>query len=94
MDLLVDSSSNRHEDQKYFLGGKGNRGLGLTTLPPLCAYGHEIWELQPPETFRACPDLYRYCFSLIYTYWVRSWLGCRGVLDKIVMKNIPVTTGD
>ena len=29
-----DSVSNRNEDQEYFLGGKGCRSVGLTTLPP------------------------------------------------------------
>jgi hypothetical protein len=30
----LDSTSNRNEYQEYFLGGKGGRCLGLTTLPP------------------------------------------------------------
>ena len=33
----VDSASNRREYQEYFLGGKGGRCVGLTTLPPSCA---------------------------------------------------------
>ena len=33
----VDSSSNRNEYQEYFLGGKGGRCVGLTTLPPSCS---------------------------------------------------------
>jgi hypothetical protein len=33
----VDSVSNRNEYQEYFLGFKGGRCLGLTTLPPSCA---------------------------------------------------------
>jgi len=45
------------------LGGKGGQCIGLTALPPSCAEYHEIWELQTPETFSACPDLYRYCFT-------------------------------
>jgi hypothetical protein len=32
-----------------FPGDKGGRCVGLTTLPPLCAYCLEIWEPQPPE---------------------------------------------
>jgi hypothetical protein len=32
----VDSASNRNEYQEYFLGGKGGRCVGLTTLPPSC----------------------------------------------------------
>ena len=37
MALWVDSASNRNEYQEYFLGGKGGRCVGLTTLPPSCA---------------------------------------------------------
>jgi len=40
-----------------FLGGKGGRCVGLTTLPPSYADCLEIWEPQPPGTLRACPGL-------------------------------------
>ena len=53
----VDSASNRNEYQEYFLGGKGGRCLGLTTLPPSCVDCLEIWEPQPPGTLRACSGL-------------------------------------
>jgi hypothetical protein len=53
----VDSSSNRNEYQEYFLGGKGDWCIGLTTLPPSCADCHEIWVPQSPGTLRACPGL-------------------------------------
>jgi hypothetical protein len=43
--------------------GKGGRCLGLTTLQTSCANCHEIWEPQPPGTLRACPGLYRECFT-------------------------------
>jgi hypothetical protein len=33
----VDSAFNRNEYQEYFLGGKGGRCVGLTTLPSSCA---------------------------------------------------------
>ena len=33
----IDSTSNRNEYQEYFLGGKGGRCVGLTTLTPSCA---------------------------------------------------------
>ena len=33
----VDSVSNRNEYHEFFLGGKGGRCVGLTTLPPSCA---------------------------------------------------------
>jgi len=30
----VDSTCNRNEYQEYFLGDRGGRSIGLTTLPP------------------------------------------------------------
>jgi hypothetical protein len=53
----VDSACNRNEHHEYFVGGKGGRGVGLTTLPRSCAYCLEIWEPQAPGTLRACPGL-------------------------------------
>jgi hypothetical protein len=53
----VESASNRNEYQEYFLGGKGGRCVGLTTLPTSCADCLEIWEPQPPKTLRAWPNL-------------------------------------
>jgi len=53
----VDSASNRNEYQEYFLGGRGGRCVGLTTLPPSGADCLEIWEPQPPGTLRACTGL-------------------------------------
>jgi hypothetical protein len=32
--------------------GKGGRCVGVTNLPPACADFLEIWEPQPPETYR------------------------------------------
>ena len=43
--------------RNIFWGGKGGRCVGLTTLPPSCAYCLEIWEPQPPGTLGACPGL-------------------------------------
>ena len=40
-----------------FPGGKGDRCVGLTTLTLSCADCPEIWEPQPPVTFRACSGL-------------------------------------
>ena len=55
----VESASNRNEYKEYFLVGKGGRCLGLTTLPPSCTNGLEIWEpvqacngIALPFTFR------------------------------------------
>jgi hypothetical protein len=49
--------SNINEYQEYFLGSKGGRCVGLTTLPLSCADCLEIWEPQPPGTPRAFPGL-------------------------------------
>ena len=57
--------TNRKEYQEYFLGiNARGRGVDLTTLSHLCADCHEIWESQPPGNLRACPGLYRNCFTL------------------------------
>jgi hypothetical protein len=53
----VDSASERNEYQEYFLGDKGGRCVGLTTLPPSCPDCLEIWEFQHPGTPRACQGL-------------------------------------
>ena len=53
----VVSASNRNEYQEYFLGGKGGRRVGLTTLPPSCTDCLEIWEPHTPGTLMACPGL-------------------------------------
>jgi hypothetical protein len=45
---------------------KGDRCLGLTTLPLSCADCHKIWEPQPLGNLRACPGLYRDCFTSFY----------------------------
>ena len=62
-----DSASNRKEYQEYFLSGKGGRCVRLTTLPPSCADCLEIWEPQPTGTLRACPGVYRVCFTFPFT---------------------------
>jgi hypothetical protein len=57
-----------------FLGGKGGRCVGVTTLPPLCAdFCYEIWEPQSPEILRVCSGLYRDCFTLLYQS--QGWAG-------------------
>jgi hypothetical protein len=55
----VDSASNRNENQKYRLEGKGGRCVGLTTLPPSCADCLEIWE--PSGPVQACNRDYFTC---------------------------------
>ena len=44
----------RCEYQEHFLGGKGGRCVGLTTLPPSSADCLEILQPHPPGTLRAC----------------------------------------
>jgi hypothetical protein len=53
----VVSASNINEYQEYFLRGKGDRCVGLTTLPPSCADCLEIREPQPPGTLKVRPVL-------------------------------------
>jgi hypothetical protein len=48
-------------------GGKDGRCVELTTLPYSCANCLEIWEPQPPGTFRACPGLLWDCFCFYVT---------------------------
>jgi len=54
----VDSASNRNEYQEYFLGGKGSRWVGLTTLPPSCAStvlkSGSLKLLEPSGSVQAC----------------------------------------
>ena len=57
-----------NEYQYYFLGGKGSRCVRLTTLPTSCDDCHEIWKPQLRGTLRACPGLYRGCFTFAFTY--------------------------
>ena len=64
----VDSDSNKHECQEYFLGDKGGRYVRLTTLPPSCADCLEIWETQPPGSLRSF-TVHRDCFT--FTFNVR-----------------------
>jgi hypothetical protein len=41
--------------------------VGLTTLPPSRADCLAIWEPQAPGILRACPGLYRDCFTFYST---------------------------
>jgi hypothetical protein len=63
--IWVVSASNRHEYQDYFLGGKGGRCVGLTTLPLSCADDLEIWEPQATVILRTCPDMQWDYFNLL-----------------------------
>ena len=61
--ILSVAACNRNKYKVFFLWGKGSRCVGLTTLPPSCADCLEISEPQPLGTLRACPGLYRDCFT-------------------------------
>jgi len=55
---------------RNLLGGKGDRCVGLTTLPPSCADCLEIWEPQPPGT------LSKPVMGLLYLYCVIYCINC------------------
>ena len=57
----VDSASNRNEYQEYSLGCRVGRCVALTTLAVSCVDCLEIWEPQPPGTFRVSPGLSPLC---------------------------------
>jgi hypothetical protein len=59
----VDLASNRNEYQKYLLGGKDGRCVGLTTLPPSC--GKLSWNLGT-STFWNPQGLSRPVMGLLY----------------------------
>ena len=61
----INSASNRIEYQEYFLGGKGGRCVGLTTLPPSCVGCLEIWN--PQCLSRSVMGLL-YLYLYLFTY--------------------------
>jgi hypothetical protein len=70
----VDSASNRNEYQVYFLGGKGGRCVGLTTLPPSCPVvmkSGNLNFLEPWGPLQACK---RDCFTFHLSCYVCSVL--------------------
>jgi hypothetical protein len=56
----VNSACNRKEYQEYFLGGKGGRCIGLTTLPPSWAFmkSGRLNFLEPSEPVQELRDLH------------------------------------
>ena len=50
----IDSTTDRKEYDEYFQEGKGDRCVGLTTLPPSCSDCLEIWEPRTSGALRAC----------------------------------------
>jgi len=75
----------RNEYQEYFLGVKGGRCVGLTTLPPSPSDCLEIWEPQSPRTLTASPGLYRDCC----TFTCRLLTG-RHLIRELVIKGVYV----
>ena len=73
----VDTASSTSVYQKYFPRCKSGRSVGLTTLPLTCADYLAIWQSQPPGTHRACPDLYRNCFTVLCSIHFKSDNLCR-----------------
>jgi hypothetical protein len=55
-----------------FPGGKGDRCVGLTTLPTSSADCLEMWEPQPPGTLRACPGRFTFYCCLNVTFQAHS----------------------
>ena len=66
----IESSSNRNDYQQHF------RCVRLTALPLPCADFHVIGEPRPPGTLRACPGLYRYCFTFSCCLYPRIFIFC------------------
>ena len=47
--------------------------MKIATLPPSCADCLEVWEPQPPGTFRACTGivyLYLYLYKRLEEFWL------------------------
>jgi len=61
-------ASNRDEDQEY-LGGKGGRCIGLTTLPRSCADCLETWEPHLPGSVRVCSGFALFYLHLTIPMW-------------------------
>jgi hypothetical protein len=65
-DAGVDSASNRNEYQEKFLGGKGDRCVGLTTynlhVPIVLKYG-SLKLLEPSGLVQACNGTIRHSMS-------------------------------
>ena len=72
----IDSASDRNEYREYFVGGKGGRCVGLTTLPPSYADCFEIWEtstsLEPGGPVHACSGI-ALPFTGNFTSYTSTW---------------------
>ena len=79
----VDSASNRNEYQRFSLGSKNGRCVGLTTLPPSCADCMKI--LEASTTRSALDSLYRYriTYGLFCPTAISNWQ----ILKKNISRN-------
>jgi hypothetical protein len=55
---------------------KEGQCIELMTLPPSCADCHKIRKPQPPATLKACPGIYRDCFTFTFTLAVAAMVWC------------------
>jgi hypothetical protein len=75
LSLLTDRST------RNIYRGKGGRFAGLTALQPSYADCLKVWKPHSLRTLRACPSLYRDCFTLPFT----------GTLFLITPRPLPYT---
>jgi len=61
--VLVSTQPLTEKIRGIFPGGEGGLFVGLTTLTRSCADCLKTWKPQPLGTIRACPGLYRDCFT-------------------------------
>jgi hypothetical protein len=85
---LVSAHSSNPVYQKYFLGGKGCRCVGLINLPPSCTECLEMWEPQPPGSLCACPDLYRDCFTFTFFTFTFAIMEQRYIWPKLRLGDV------
>jgi len=69
----IESASNRNEYQQHF---RCVRCIRLTSLPLSCADFHGNCEPRPPGNLRACPGLYRDCFTYLCCLYLGIFLFC------------------
>jgi len=85
----VDSASNRNEYQKHFLGGKGGRCVGLTTLPPSCAIVTQSGNLNFLETsgpLQACNGSAFNGRQNLHNFWKYGLYYI--VIDNIILNSV------
>ena len=56
------------------MGDKGDRCVGLTTLPPSCADCLDIWEPQPPGALRVCPGMALPLNTFLWTFSITNFI--------------------